>query len=95
MESIAGFILAGGASSRMGTDKARLTISGKTFVQLIAEEMSHVASRITVVSNDPGLNTGLPTVSDIYERWGALGGVHAGLAACQVPWARVVACDLP
>jgi molybdopterin-guanine dinucleotide biosynthesis protein A len=95
VESIAGFILAGGASSRMGTDKARLTISGKSFVQLVAEEMSHVTSRITVVSNDPGLDTGLPTVSDIYERWGALGGVHAALAACQLPWALVVACDLP
>lgn len=79
----------------MGTDKARLTLEGKSFVQLIAEELSHVASVITVVSNDPGLETGLPTVSDIYEHWGALGGVHAALAACRLPWALVVACDLP
>ena len=35
MDSIEGFILAGGASRRMGTHKARLTLNGQTFVERI------------------------------------------------------------
>jgi molybdopterin-guanine dinucleotide biosynthesis protein A len=32
---------------------------------------------------------------DIFPNWGALGGLHAALAACKREWAIVVACDLP
>src|SRR6185369_16848993 len=40
-------------------------------------------------------NSKLPTVADIYPKWGALGGLHAALSACRREWAIVVACDLP
>ncbi|HEV2836145.1 MAG TPA: molybdenum cofactor guanylyltransferase, partial [Pyrinomonadaceae bacterium] len=36
-----------------------------------------------------------PSVADVYPGWGALGGLHAALAACRADWAIVVACDLP
>ena len=31
----------------------------------------------------------------MYEARGALGGIHAALAACRAPWALIVSCDLP
>jgi molybdopterin-guanine dinucleotide biosynthesis protein A len=34
-------------------------------------------------------------VPDVFESWGALGGLHAALDACVAEWAAVVACDLP
>jgi molybdopterin-guanine dinucleotide biosynthesis protein A len=94
MESTEAFILAGGASSRMGTDKSRLLLDGQTFSQRIANTLLEVASEVTIVgqgSEDPRIKS----TSDVYPQWGALGGVHASLAVARTEWALVVACDLP
>lgn len=95
MDSIEGFILIGGASRRMGTDKSRLLIEGQTFVQRIAKALSTVTPVVTVVGNsaEPGLS--LPRAPDVYPHWGALGGVHAALSACSARVALIVACDFP
>jgi len=93
-DSIEAFILAGGASSRMGTDKSRLLLNGQTFSQRIANTLLEVASEVTIVgqgSEDPQVRS----TSDVYPQWGALGGVHAALAVARTQWALVVACDLP
>jgi molybdopterin-guanine dinucleotide biosynthesis protein A len=96
MFEIEGFILAGGASSRMGADKATLTLDGETFVARIARALSSIASRVSVVSaRADQCDVGLSVVRDVYTGAGALGGLHAALAACRAPWAAVVSCDLP
>ncbi len=96
MNSIEGFILVGGASSRMGTDKSRLLLNGETFVERIAKELLSLADSVKIVGNDSAhLDLQLPSAADIYPGWGALGGVHAALAACRSRWAAIVACDLP
>ena len=93
---IEGFILVGGASSRMGTDKARLSLDGRSFVERVATALSSVTERVSVVgAHASAAAWGLPVVPDVYEKWGALGGLHAALSACRAPWAAVVACDLP
>src|SRR5919201_909117 len=43
MPDLEGFILAGGASSRMGEDKSRLRLGGRTFVERIAGAQDAVA----------------------------------------------------
>ena len=93
MDSIQGFILAGGQSSRMGTDKSQLTIRGLSFTDQIARELSEVAQRISLVGHQP-FST-LPAIPDVYPAWGALGGVHTAIASCSARWAFVVACDFP
>ncbi len=101
MSQIEGFILAGGASSRMGTNKAQLELEGKTFVERISGALASIATEISTVGaeNQEMAATGgvcqLPNVPDVYDKWGALGGLHAALAACRADWAAVVACDLP
>ncbi|HKS26210.1 MAG TPA: molybdenum cofactor guanylyltransferase [Pyrinomonadaceae bacterium] len=93
---IEGFILVGGASSRMGRDKARLALGGRSFVERIAEALSQVSGRVNLVGAknvDSSLKIG--NVPDVYKEWGALGGLHAALDACRAEWAAVVACDLP
>ena len=94
MEQVEAFILAGGASSRMGTDKARLPLAGKLFIQRIAETLLTVASRVTVAGQDCE-DLGLRSVSDIHPGWGALGGIHTALTNSKTEWALVTACDLP
>jgi molybdopterin-guanine dinucleotide biosynthesis protein A len=94
MNQTEAFILAGGASSRMGTDKSRLTIEGQSFIERIAETLLQVASKVTVVGHDSD-DIRLESVADVYPKWGALGGVQTALTSCHADWALVVACDLP
>jgi molybdopterin-guanine dinucleotide biosynthesis protein A len=98
IDGLEGFILTGGASSRMGSDKAQLKIGEYSFTELIAAALSTVADPVRSVSATPaaaGALLRLPNIPDIFPQWGALGGLHAALAACNSPWAVVVACDLP
>src|SRR5829696_8721619 len=87
------FILAGGASRRMGTDKSQLLIERQTFADRIAKTLLAVTASVTLVGGQARAN--LPSVADVYPQWGALGGLHAALSACKREWAIVVACDLP
>ena len=97
MRDIEGFILIGGASSRMGTNKALLSIDGRNFVDRIHEALCSVAMKATLVGpSEKCLNwPTLPAIGDIHVEWGALGGLHSALNACGAEWAAVVACDLP
>ena len=95
MESVEGFILIGGASSRMGTPKFRLEIDGETFVERIARELGRVATTVSVVTGVEQPELGLPIVRDVHQQWGALGGLHGALSSCRAEWALIVACDLP
>ena len=87
------FILAGGASSRMGSDKSQLLLDDQTFVERIATSLRMVTDSVSLVGSFN--NSELPIVADVYPKWGALGGLHAALTACHREWAIVVACDLP
>lgn len=96
MSDIEGFILAGGRSSRMGLDKSRLRLGGRTLVERVAEALSAATVRVHIVSSRPDADDfGLPVVRDLHENRGALGGLHAALEGCGANWAAVVSCDLP
>jgi molybdenum cofactor guanylyltransferase len=96
MFDVEGFILVGGQSSRMGSDKSQLRFGTLTGVEHIAAALSQLASRIRLVgANNQDHPGGLQTIPDTHLRWGALGGIHAALAACQAEWAIIAACDLP
>lgn len=91
-----GFILIGGASRRMGRDKAELKLGELDFVQRIAQSLHAVAKSVRLVgSRVDERRWSIPLIRDQYAGCGALGGLHAALAACQADWALIVACDLP
>ncbi|HEY2962283.1 MAG TPA: molybdenum cofactor guanylyltransferase [Pyrinomonadaceae bacterium] len=91
---IQAFILAGGQSRRMGTDKSRLRINNQTFTDKIAAALLPLTESVTLVGAHQQ-HAGFQSVPDVYPMWGALGGLHAALANCRREWALVVACDLP
>ena len=96
MLDVEGFILVGGRSSRMGTDKSRLQFGGQTSVERIAAELRPITARISLVGpSRAGFAPDLRIVPDTHRQWGALGGIHAALGACVSDWALIVACDLP
>jgi len=94
MKPCQAFILAGGAASRMGTDKSQLLFERQTFTERIADTLRKVTDSVTVVGRTLS-DSSLPSVPDVYPQWGALGGLHAALTAATRAWAIVVACDLP
>jgi molybdopterin-guanine dinucleotide biosynthesis protein A len=96
MLDVEGFILVGGRSSRMGTDKSRLQFGGRTSVERIAAELRSITPQVSLVGpNRTHSDPDFKIVPDTHERWGALGGIHAALSACADDWALIVACDLP
>ena len=89
-------ILAGGKSSRMGTDKALLELNGKTFIEQISKELEWFEEKIIAHGNTRELSDTIWTViSDIYPNHGPLGGIHSALSVCQSDALFVVTCDMP
>jgi molybdopterin-guanine dinucleotide biosynthesis protein A len=95
MFDVQGFILVGGASRRMGRDKAHLTLGDQTVLECVAKELGAVTSSVTLVGAREQYALSLANVPDIHEKWGALGGIHAALSAAESDWIIVIACDLP
>lgn len=89
-------ILAGGKSSRMGTDKALLAIDGTNFIKKIAGELDAFGERIISRGANSDLSDmGWNVIPDIYEDHGPLGGIHAALSCCQSEALFFVTCDMP
>ena len=100
-KDVCAVILAGGKSSRMGRDKASLTLGHETFLQRIAAELDACGFQEKYVSLGTGEKTeilipvGWTAVRDRYRDCGPLGGIHAALSACRAEWALFVSCDTP
>lgn len=95
MLDVEGFILVGGASSRMGSDKSLLVIKGQTTVERIVATLRPIAQRISLVGFQGNNDSVLPNIPDLHQRWGPLAGIQAALHACNAELCIVVACDLP
>jgi molybdopterin-guanine dinucleotide biosynthesis protein A len=93
--TVAAFILAGGKSTRMGTDKAFLPFKGRTLLSR-ALETAHAITDAVYIVGDTAKFTGLgQIISDTFLDSGPLGGIHAALAAHKVEFNLVLAVDLP
>jgi molybdenum cofactor guanylyltransferase len=91
-----GFVLAGGKSSRMGTEKHALEIDGETFLMRAVNVLKPACETVKIVLNQTQtLETSLPVLRDIYPARGALGGIHAALKNCDTKLAVILAVDLP
>lgn len=79
-ETVAGLLLTGGASRRMGTDKALLEIGGRRLVDRAVEVLTAVADPVIEVG--PGWS-GLPAVREDPPGSGPLAALAAGAAALR------------
>lgn len=94
--NITGIILAGGKSSRMGTDKGFLKLKGISFMQRIIETITPYVNDIMIISNNTDYDAfQLKRVEDIFKDSGPLSGLYTGLYHSKTENNLVLSCDVP
>lgn len=93
-------VLAGGKSSRFGTDKAVADIGGITLTAFCVQNLLTVFDKVLVVAKNPlglGLepNCRVQLVKDEYPQYASLVGILSGLKASDRTLNYVVGCDMP
>ena len=89
-------ILAGGKSSRMGTDKGLMPFINRPMISHVSEKMKGLFSETIIVSeNKKYLCFCDKLVPDIHKGVGPLGGIEAGLLASKNSKNIILSCDNP
>lgn len=90
------YILAGGKSSRMGTDKGLLLIEGKAMIQYVIEQLQPIFSTVIIVSNNREYEKfGLKVIPDLIKDIGPAGGIYTALKHSDSQLNFIVSCDMP
>jgi molybdopterin-guanine dinucleotide biosynthesis protein A len=95
LSSLTAFILAGGKSARMGSDKAFLEFDGETLLSRALKTAREVAQEVRIIGDAKKFGSFAPNIEDVYPNHGPLGGIHAALSASQTEWNLILAVDLP
>ncbi|MDI1356011.1 MAG: molybdenum cofactor guanylyltransferase [bacterium] len=95
-KKINGYILAGGRSSRMGSDKGLLEFKGKAIIEHVIAQLRPTVNNLVIVANNSNYNVfGYPVICDQIKDAGPAGGIHAALAHSDAESNFIVSCDMP
>ena len=96
-DKITAFILAGGKSQRMGTDKGLLPLAGKPFVSHICEAVkSIVGENIVIVSSNADYDfLGYKRIEDLVSDKGPVGGIYTALQYSRAKLNFMLSVDAP
>lgn len=95
---LTGVVIAGGRSTRMGRDKARLCVDGVALWQRQRRVLEAAGARPVIFALRAGQRRfapGLQVVRDTRGGVGPIAGVHAALRVCETEWLAALAVDLP
>lgn len=92
---ISGYILAGGRSTRMGTDKALLTLAGRPLIAHAVAKLRCICADVHILSANPALAAYAPLVPDLHPGQGPVGGIEAALAHTTRDWNLILPVDVP
>ena len=96
INNISLIILAGGNSTRMGTDKALLTLNGKTFVQTLYDNLNGICEEVIISTNNSNVKiSGAKIIADEMKNIGPIGGLYTCLKQIKNDSAFVVTVDTP
>jgi molybdenum cofactor guanylyltransferase len=95
MEHLSGFVLAGGRSSRMGSDKALLQFNGRILLLRTLDLLRALTPDVRIVGPAEKFAPYGRTVEDLYAGCGPLAGIHAALSASSTDLNLILAVDLP
>jgi molybdopterin-guanine dinucleotide biosynthesis protein A len=98
---VAGYVLAGGGSTRFGRDKALVEVGGTPMLGRMSELVRRVTGQIKIVAA-PGKYEafGVEIVEDRWPGEGPLGGIITALedaasSAAPPEWNLILSCDMP
>ena len=92
---VSAIILAGGKCTRMGKNKAELTINETTLLDIQAKKCRAIGIEDVILSGYHGSIPGTRTIPDIIPGKGPLSGIHAGLTASDNKACLVLSVDVP
>lgn len=93
---LSGIVLAGGSSSRMGQNKADISLLGRTLLQWQVDKLRALGIEDIMLSGEGcAALTGTRVIPDEYPHRGPLGGLHACLRAAKHPRCLVLGVDVP
>jgi len=97
IDSLTGVILAGGRSSRFGSDKVFARYKGESFLDHALAVMGHLFQKVVVVTNNPEKFEGLSVslLKDKIPFRGPAGAIATALRAVKTQGIFAVACDMP
>jgi len=95
MVELSAFVLAGGKSTRMGSDKAFVQIEGRTLLDRVLALARTATPNVWIVGSRDKFGSYAPTVEDIFPERGPLGGIHAALTASSTELNLMLAVDAP
>jgi molybdopterin-guanine dinucleotide biosynthesis protein A len=90
-------VLAGGKSSRMGTDKSFVRVLGRPLIEDVLTHVAGIGAETLIVTNRPDdyRYLSVPLFTDVLPDKGALGGIYTALHSSSQPHTLCVACDMP
>jgi molybdenum cofactor guanylyltransferase len=88
-------VLAGGKSTRMGSDKAFSELGGRTLLARTLDLAASIGSPVKIVGEPTKFARFGSVVEDIYHEHGPLGGIQAALASTATELNLILAVDLP
>jgi len=96
IQNFSTYILCGGKSSRMGSEKGLVMYKGKTFIQRILEAVTPVCDTICLVTNNHAYASyNYPLIPDVISEKGPVGGIYTALKHSSTPWNLILSCDVP
>lgn len=90
------YIMAGGKSSRMGTDKGLMEFNNRPLVSYVLETFKPVAHRTLLVgASEDYSKFGVEIIPDLHADLGPAGGILTALSHSNRKWNFIAACDMP
>ncbi|MBK9318919.1 MAG: molybdenum cofactor guanylyltransferase [Bacteroidetes bacterium] len=91
-----GYILAGGKSSRMGTDKGLLKVNNRFLIEFAIEHLRNCVNKIFLCTNNPEyIQFGFELVPDRISEEGPASAIATALQHATAPKLFVLSCDTP
>lgn len=95
-QNITGIVLAGGKSSRMGTDKSLLVWKGKTLIEHAIDKLKPLCSKVVISSSNPVYSfTGCETWPDEPAIQAPIAGIYTCLKQTETGLNIILSCDMP
>jgi molybdopterin-guanine dinucleotide biosynthesis protein A len=95
-EKLNGVILAGGKSSRMGSEKGVIEVNGEKMIITLCRLLKPLVSNILIItSNSDYQFLGYPLYADLILDSGPAGGIFTGLSCSSTDKNLILPCDTP